>query len=171
MREGTGRPGLLQVSRSRSLPLVYHPISLPSGACAGTTRRRPPLEGHQQRGAQGVCYRYAVACTACVGELPMCYRTRMCSINTYAGLTCRRYLGKVVEGGAGCCPSQQSFKRGTGGVGSGCGGSEDGGHAIDDGASRSSSGGDQNPLPSSSERACQRCSAIRTPFNTKLELY
>ena len=53
MREGTGRPGLLQVSRSRSFPFVYHPISLPPGACAGATRRRAQDEGNQQRGAKG----------------------------------------------------------------------------------------------------------------------
>ena len=56
--------------------------------------------------------RCAVACIACSGALPTCYRTRMCSTNAYAGLPCRRYLGNVVERGAGCCPGQQSSSRG-----------------------------------------------------------
>ena len=163
MREGTGRPGLLGVSRSRSFPFVYHPISLPPGACAGTTCRSAQDEGHQQRGAKAsvtgalwhalhvLAHSPRVTARVCAGltHMLVCHAadtSGKSSTEALAAAKVSRRLGGGQEGWRG-----------------GWGGSARVGHAIDDGAGRSSFRGDRNPLTSSSERAHERCNAMPCP--------
>ena len=160
MREGTGRPGLLGVSRSRSFPFVYHPISLPPGACAGTTCRSAQDEGHQQRGAKAsvsgalwhalhvLAHSPRVTARVCAGltHMLVCHAadtSGKSSTEALAAAKVSRRLGGGQEGWRG-----------------GWGGSARVGHAIDDGAGRSSFRGDRNPLASSSECAHARCNAM-----------
>ena len=123
MREGTGRPGLLGVSISRSFPFVYHLISLPPGACAGTTSRSAQDEGHQQRGAQVsvtgtlwhaphvLAHSPRVTARVCAGLTHML----VCHAADTSGKSSREALAAGQVG--------KAFVGGTGGVGSGCGGS------------------------------------------------
>ena len=163
MREGTGRPGLLGVSRSRSFPFVYHPISLPPGACAGTTSRSAQDEGHQQRGAQ-------VSVTGALWHAPHVLAhsprvtARVCAVLTHM-LVCHAADTSGKSSTEALAAAKVSRRPGgvQEGWRGGWGGSARVGHAIDDGARRSSSRGGRNPFASVSERAPERCTAMPCP--------
>ena len=156
MREGTGRPGLLQVSRSRSFPSVYHPISLPPGACAGTTRRRASPATGAKASVTGALWHAPHVLARSPRVTARVCAPPTCMLVCHAAGTSGKSSGEARAAAQG----SSGLGGGTGGMGSGCGGSARGGHAIDDGAGRSSFGGDPNPLASASERVCERCSAM-----------